>query len=61
LTPHTVFHEIAYEHSPARVKEFVGVEGANRGFLPCRLEYSDAFQRAFDYVAAWLMKPGRFF
>jgi pimeloyl-ACP methyl ester carboxylesterase len=58
--PHTVFHEIAYEHSPAADKEFVGVEGANHGFTPCRPEYGDTFKRAFDYVDGWLGKPGRF-
>jgi pimeloyl-ACP methyl ester carboxylesterase len=58
--PHTVFHEIAYENSAARDKEFVGVEGANHGFNPCRPEYGDTFKRAFEYVDGWLSKPGRF-
>ena len=58
--PHTVFHEIAFENSPASDKEFVGVEGANHGFLPCRPEFGDTFTRAFDYVDGWLSKPGRF-
>jgi pimeloyl-ACP methyl ester carboxylesterase len=58
--PHTLFHEIAYENSPAQDKEFVGVEGANHGFNPCKPEFGDTFKRAFDYVDGWLSKPGRF-
>ena len=56
---HIVFHEVAYEHSGAKDKEFLGVEGANHGFNPCKPEYGDTFKRAFDYVDGWLMKPGR--
>lgn len=56
---HIVFHEAAFDHSAAKDKEFLGVEGANHGFLPCRPEYGDTFTRTFDYVDAWLMKPGR--
>jgi pimeloyl-ACP methyl ester carboxylesterase len=56
---HIVFHETAYDHLAAKDKEFVGVEGANHGFLPCKPEYGDTFKRAFDFVDAWLMKPGR--
>ncbi len=58
--PHLVFLEIAYDKSAAQDKEFVGVEGANHGFTPCRLEYGDTFKRTFDYVDGWLTKPGRF-
>jgi hypothetical protein len=56
---HIVFHETAFERSGARDKEMVGVEGANHGFLPCKPEYGDTFKRTFDYVDAWLTKPGR--
>lgn len=56
---HIVFHETAFDHSGAKDKEFVGVEGANHGFLPCRPEYGDTFTRTFDYVDSWLSKPGR--
>ena len=56
---HMVFHETAFDHLAAKDKEFVGVEGANHGFLPCRPEYGDTFKRTFDYVDSWLLKPGR--
>jgi pimeloyl-ACP methyl ester carboxylesterase len=55
-----VFLEIAYDHSAAKDKELVGVEGANHGFMPCKPEYGDTFKRTFDYVDGWLSKPGRF-
>jgi hypothetical protein len=58
--PHMVFAEIAYDRSAATDKEFVGLEGANHGLQPCKPEYGDTFKRAFDYVDAWLTKPGRF-
>ena len=58
--PHVVFLEIAYDHSAAKDKEMVGVEGANHGFTACKPEYGDTFKRAFDYVDGWLSKPGRF-
>jgi hypothetical protein len=56
---HIVFHETAFDHSAAKDKEFVGLEGANHGFMPCKPEYGDSFTRGFDYVDAWLTKPGR--
>ncbi len=56
---HIVFHEAAFDHSGAKDKEYIGVEGANHGFMPCKPEYGDTFTRTFDYVDAWLMKPGR--
>jgi hypothetical protein len=59
-TAHLVVSEIAYDRSAAKDKEFVGVEGANHNFQPCRPEYGDTFKRTFDYVDRWLMKPGRF-
>ncbi len=58
--PHLAFLEIAYDHSAATDKEFVGVEGANHGFAPCRPEFGDTFRRAFDYIDGWIGKPGRF-
>lgn len=60
-TAHLVLLEIAYDRSPAADKEFLGVEGANHGFNPCKPEYGDTFNRTFDYVDSWLMKPGRLF
>ena len=56
---HIVFHETAFDKSPAKDKEYIGVEGANHGFTPCKPEFGDTFTRTFDYVDAWLMKPGR--
>lgn len=58
--PYIVFTEIAYDLSAAKDKEYVGVEGGDHHFLPCKPEYGDPAKRAFDYVDSWLMKPGRF-
>lgn len=55
-----VFLEISYDHSAAKDKEMVGVEGANHNFQPCKPEYGDTHKRAFDYMDGWLSKPGRF-
>ena len=52
--------EISYDHSVAKDKEFVGVEGADHNFRPCKAEYGDTFKRSFDYIDNWLSKPGRF-
>jgi hypothetical protein len=52
--------ETAYDLSAAKDKEFVGVEGADHDFKPCKPEYGDPAKRAFDYVDGWLMKAGRF-
>jgi hypothetical protein len=57
---HLVPLETVYDHSAAKDKEFVAVEGANHGFSPCRPEFGDTRKRTFDYVDAWLSKPGRF-
>ena len=57
---HLVPLETVFDHSAAKDKEFVAVEGANHGFQPCRPEFGDTKKRAFDYVEAWLHKPGRF-
>jgi pimeloyl-ACP methyl ester carboxylesterase len=57
--PHVVYLEIAYEHSAAKDKDFVGVEGALHGLTPCKPEYGDTFKRSFDYMDSWLLKPGR--
>jgi hypothetical protein len=58
--PHLVFLETAYDLSAAKDKEFIGVEGADHSFRPCKPEYGDPAKRAFDYVDGWLMKAGRF-
>ena len=55
-----VLLEIAYDHSSAKDKELVGVEGANHSFQACKPEYGDTYKRTFDYVDGWLSKPGRF-
>lgn len=57
---HLVPSEITYDHSVAKDKQFVAVEGADHFFRPCKPEYGDTEKRAFDYVDAWLMKTGRF-
>jgi len=57
---HLIPLEIVFEHSAAKDKEFVAVEGANHSFQPCRPEFGDTRKRTFDYVVAWLSKPGRF-
>jgi pimeloyl-ACP methyl ester carboxylesterase len=51
--------EISYEHSIAKDKEFIGVQGADHNFQPCKAEYGNTYQRAFDYMDGWLSKPGR--
>jgi pimeloyl-ACP methyl ester carboxylesterase len=56
---HIVFHETAFDRSAAKDKEYVGVEGANHGFQPCKPEFGDTYKRAFDFVDGWLSKPGR--
>ncbi len=56
---HLVPLETVYDHAAAKDKEFVAVEGANHGFSPCRPEFGDTRKRTFDYVDAWLSKPGR--
>ncbi len=57
---HLVPLEIVFDHAAAADKEFVAVEGANHAFQPCRPEFGDTRTRAFDFVDAWLSKPGRF-
>ncbi|MGH2447323.1 MAG: hypothetical protein ACRDFS_01785 [Chloroflexota bacterium] len=57
--PHLVGNEIVFGHSAAKDKEFVAVEGANHSLGPCRPKYGDTRKRAFDFVDAWLTKPGR--
>jgi hypothetical protein len=48
--------EISYDHSAAKDKEFVVVDGGDHEFNPCRPEFGDSQKRAFDYVDAWLNK-----
>jgi hypothetical protein len=55
-----VLLEIGYERAAAKDKEFVGVEGADHFFRPCKPEFGDTYKRAFDYMDGWLSKPGRF-
>jgi pimeloyl-ACP methyl ester carboxylesterase len=57
---HLVTNEIVYEHSAAKDKQFVGVEGANHFFNPCKPKYGDTVKRTFNYVDAWLTKSDRF-
>ena len=55
-----VLLETVYDHSAARDKEYVGVEGANHNMAPCKPQFGDTYKRAFDYMDGWLSKPGRF-
>jgi pimeloyl-ACP methyl ester carboxylesterase len=55
-TIHMIPLEITYDHSAAKDKEFVVVEGGDHSFRPCRPEFGDSQKRAFDYVDAWLSK-----
>ena len=57
---HLVPLEEVYDHSVAKDKEFVAVEGADHYFEACRPEFGDTRKRAFDYVEGWLTKhfPG---
>ncbi len=55
-----VLLEIGYDRAAAEDKEFVGVEGADHFFRPCKPEYGDTYKRAFDAMDGWLSKPGRF-
>ena len=57
---HIVPSELAYDHSAAKDKEYVSVEGGDHFFKPCKPEYGDSIKRTFDYVDRWLMQPGRF-
>lgn len=52
--------EIVYDQLAAKDKTYAAVEGAEHTFTPCKPEYGDTKQRAFDFVASWLSKPGRF-
>lgn len=56
---HMVMNEIVFDHSAAKDKEFIAVEGANHSLQPCKPEYGDTSRRAFDYLESWLKKPGR--
>ncbi len=55
-TIHMIPLEITFDHSGAKDKEFVVVEGGDHSFRPCRPEFGDSQMRAFDYVDAWLSK-----
>jgi hypothetical protein len=57
---HLVPLEEVYDHSAAKNKEFVAVEGGDHYFQPCRPEFGNSQKRAFDYVDHWLTRhfPG---
>lgn len=57
--PHMVMNEVVFAHSAAKDKEFVAVEGANHSLAPCMPKYGNTRKRAFDFINAWLTKPGR--
>jgi pimeloyl-ACP methyl ester carboxylesterase len=57
---HLVFNEIVYDHSAARDKDYVAVEGGNHTLQACDPKYGDVSKRAWDYIDGWLSKTGRF-
>jgi len=52
--------EIVYDHLASKDKTYAAVEGATHMFTPCRPQYGDTVKATFDFVNAWLSKPGRF-
>jgi hypothetical protein len=68
MQAHVEFMNSAFmhDHSASRDKSVVMVEGANHGFDTCRKcettpgQYGDTMKTTYDYLAAWLGKPGRF-
>jgi hypothetical protein len=52
--------EIIFDHLGAKDKTYAAVEGATHLFNACRPEYGDTAKRTFDFVDAWLGRPGRF-
>lgn len=52
--------EAVFDHSAAKDKEYVGVEGADHNMRACGPQYGDTYRRSFNYMDAWLRKPGRF-
>jgi hypothetical protein len=55
-----VSSEIAYDHTAAKDKTLVALDGALHGFTPCKPEYGDTQTRVFNFIDSWLSKPGRF-
>ncbi|CAN7662965.1 MULTISPECIES: hypothetical protein [Rhizobium/Agrobacterium group] len=50
--------EEIYEHSVAKDRDLIYIEGANHGFAPCKLcgpenAYANSQKNLFDYIAAW--------
>ncbi|MBC2666102.1 hypothetical protein H7F51_11295 [Novosphingobium flavum] len=61
----TCFHfvvpgEIVFDHLAAKDKTYAAVEGATHNFTPCKPQYGNTRKATFDFVDAWLSKPGRF-
>jgi hypothetical protein len=58
--------ELIYEHAQSTDKSVAFIEGATHGFTPCTKcekspgEFGDTVKTTFDYIDAWLSKPGRF-
>lgn len=52
--------EIVYDHLASKDKTYAAVEGATHMFTPCRPQYGNTVKRTFDFMEAWLSKPGRF-
>jgi hypothetical protein len=51
--------EIVFDHLASKDKTLAYVEGASHSFAPCRAEYGDTVQRAFDFVDLWLSNTKR--
>jgi pimeloyl-ACP methyl ester carboxylesterase len=56
---HMIFNEIVFDHSAAKDKEYVVIEGGNHSLQPCKPEYGDTSKHAFDYIDSWLTTAGR--
>jgi len=55
-TIHLIPLETVFDHSAAKDKEFVAVEGGDHSFQPCQPQFGDSQKRAMDYVESWLNK-----
>jgi hypothetical protein len=57
-------NEIHYELAKSLDKEFIVIAGLVHGITPCNTcpgaPYNNSQKNFYDYVAAWLNKPGRF-
>ncbi|HUO20990.1 MAG TPA: hypothetical protein VMU59_00550 [Caulobacteraceae bacterium] len=58
--------EFIYDHAKSPDKSIAFVEGASHMYAPCKEcektpgEFGDTMKTLYDYIDAWLAKPGRF-